>query len=113
MLSLVAVVDPHRLAELRSLAYHRAVAERLADPRVVESARARVRQWLERGHVPVYAVAWQRLLEGPVEELRAALEADTEAFRALRQATPFAGVIDARERWRIWARVRSEVAAQS
>ncbi|HEY5242849.1 MAG TPA: hypothetical protein VIJ22_15325 [Polyangiaceae bacterium] len=107
----MAVVDPHRLAELRSLAYHRAVAERLADPRFLESARARVREWLERGHLPLYAAEWQRLLEGPVEELRAALEADTEASRALRQATPFAGAIDARERWRIWARVREEVQA--
>jgi hypothetical protein len=112
MLSLVAVVDPHRLAELRSLAYHRAVAERLGDPRVVESARARVGQWLERGHMPSYAAAWQRLLEGPVEELRAALEADSETSRALRQASPFAGAIDARERWRIWAQVRDDVAAR-
>jgi hypothetical protein len=112
MLSVVAVVDPHRLAKLRSLAYHRAVGERLVvNPRVLESARARVGQWLERGHLPLYAAEWQRLLEGPVEELRAALEADTEASRALRQATPFAGAIDARERWRIWARVREEVEA--
>ncbi|HEY3820867.1 MAG TPA: hypothetical protein VGL81_27070 [Polyangiaceae bacterium] len=105
----MAVVDPHRLAELRSLAYHRAVAERLGEPRVLESARARVRSWLEHGDMAHYAREWQRLLDGPVEELREALQADEERSRALRQASPFAGAVDPRERWRIWARVRNEV----
>jgi hypothetical protein len=41
---MLSSMDPHRLAEQRSLAYHRAVLERLErDPSLVERARRRVR----------------------------------------------------------------------
>jgi hypothetical protein len=100
-------VDPHRLAEARSLAMHRVIAERLrGDPRWLERARERVAGWMAQGRSPYYAAAWQRLLESPIEEICAMLVADTEEARALRQATPFAGAIGPRERWSIWARVR-------
>jgi hypothetical protein len=33
----------------------------------------------------------------------------SEIGRELRQTTPFAGVIDARTRWRVWRSVREEL----
>ena len=103
-------VEAHRLAEERSLAYHRLVAARIvADPAILDRARRYVRAWLERGTAPHYARHWDRILRGSIDDIRALLVADTEEGRALRQSTPFAGVIDPRERWRIWKETRDRV----
>jgi hypothetical protein len=100
-------VNAHRLAEDRSLALHCVIAERIArDPSILERARERVATWIAEGRAPHYARAWQLVLAGPAAEVIRTLVADTEEGRALRQATPFAGVVEPRERWRIWARVR-------
>jgi hypothetical protein len=102
-------VDAHRLAEERSLALHRAVLARIdEDPSVLERARANVKAMLAEGRSLHYARAWDELLTGPAGRLRDILVADTEDARALRQATPFAGVVGARERWAIWKRVREQ-----
>ena len=101
-------MDPHHLAEETSLALHGAVAERLAqDPALVARARERVRCWLAEGAVArPYAEGWRDLLDGPLDGLCAFLEDDGERARAFRQVSPFAGVLDPRERWRIWRAVR-------
>lgn len=98
----------HQLAEERSLALHRAIADRLAtDPTVLDRARARVRRWLETGEVALYwAREWDAVLSRSAHEIHAVLVGEDEHARALRQVTPFAGVIDARTRWRIWREVR-------
>ncbi len=94
----------HRTADLRSLALHREVARRLrADPRLLDAAKSRVARWAsERTVSSGYVAAWRALLDGPLDELLTTLEVDNEHATALRQASPFAGVLDARERWKIW-----------
>ena len=101
-------MNAHRLAEERSLAFHRAVADKLAsDPETLERARARVRHWLESAEVsPHWARAWDEVLSRPLSEIRDLLVNESEEARALRQVTPFAGAIDPRTRWRIWREVR-------
>jgi hypothetical protein len=101
-------VDAHRLAELRSIALHRAVSERVRrDASLLDAARMRVARLRDAGTLhPEYAAAWERALSLPLDELCALLVLDTEQARALRQCTPFAGVIDARDRWRIWRETR-------
>lgn len=101
-------MNAHRLAEERSLALHRAVADKLVtEPEALERARARVRRWLESAEVsPHWARAWNEVLSRPLPEIRAFLVDESEGARALRQVTPFAGVIDPRTRWRIWREVR-------
>jgi len=102
------VIDLHRLAEERSLELHRLVAERVrADPACLQEARARVEGWLREPSIhPHYPRAWKRLLDGPLAELLSTLTDLGEHARALRQATPFAGYVDHRTRWRIWREVR-------
>lgn len=97
-------MDPHQLAERRSLLLHRAIADRLrADPSLLLSVAERVEDWRRRGLLaPPYADAWARLLEAPLAELIAVMISDTERARALRQSTPFVGIIKPRERWRLW-----------
>jgi hypothetical protein len=88
----------HRAAELRSLAYHRAVARRL-DRAGVADALVRLRRWREERRIhPRYADAWEELLTGPREQLLRMLRADDEDAAALRQSSPFAGTLDERER---------------
>jgi len=101
-------MDLHRLAEERSLAYHRAVAARLlADPALVDRARARVSTWLTSGDVHAeYARAWERILGASVHSIASSITDDSQEARALRQTTPFAGVVPPRERWAIWREVR-------
>jgi hypothetical protein len=96
-------VDPHHRSEERSIAMHRAIAAKLrSDPRILERARDRVSGWRADGSVhPTYVAAWERLLRLPLEEVVAALVDPGEQGRALRQVSPFAGALDARERWRI------------
>ena len=101
-------MDPHRLAEERSIAYHRSVARRLAsEPALLAAARARATEWSKAGErSSPYARRWVKLLALPLDRLQAALVDPSENARALRQATPFAGALDPRERWRLWREVR-------
>ena len=102
--------DLHGLAEERSLAYHRRVAELLpARPDLIATARARAQEWAASGERHArYAQEWLRLLATPLEQLLAQLVDPSQHGRDLRQATPFAGAIDPRERWRIWRDVRQQ-----
>ena len=83
------------------MALHVAVAARLlAQPELIEVARARVRGWLASGDRP-YAREWSELLQLPLSQLCEAIVERGERAVALRQCSPFAGVLDARARWRI------------
>lgn len=106
-------IDPHRLAEERSLAAHRLIASRLTDePHLLEMARTRVDGWLaNRSVAHRYAEAWRAILAADLDAITAALIDPSERGRALRQCTPFAGAIDPRTRWRIWAQVRAQFEA--
>lgn len=96
-----AAPQGHRSAELRGLAYHRAVADRL-DDEVVADALVRLRRWTAEGRVhPRYADAWERLLTGSRARLAAALRADDDEAAALRQSSPFAGTLSEDERRRV------------
>ncbi len=99
-------MDLHRLAEQRSLAYHRIVADRLiADPGLLTRARARVADWMTTEPQADYVRAWADLLSRPLPEITRFLVDDGERARELRQSTPFAGALDARERWKLWREV--------
>ncbi len=101
--------NQHRLNDLRSLAIHAVVADRIrAEPGLLERPRARVREWLETGSThPHYAQAWAELLNGPLDQLLALLRDEGERAIALRHCSPFAGIVDPRSRWRIWRDVEA------
>jgi hypothetical protein len=103
----------HALADARSLAMHRLIAERLEhEPQLVAAALRRVQAWLAEGRMhPEYAKAWTAVLEGPLERLLDMLRDPGEKGCALRQCTPFVGVLDQRTRLRIWRDVRERMAS--
>jgi transcriptional regulator with XRE-family HTH domain len=93
----------------RSLAFHRAIAQRfLAEPEVVRSkARGNLvvmREANDDGSATGYFDQWEVLLDGPEADLVAVLLRSDEPARALRQVTPFAGVLTPEERSRIYDR---------
>ncbi len=99
-------LDRHEVAQLRSLAYHRALAERLRRP-MVDDARGVLWQWREGGKIdPRYASRWQEVLDQPLPEIRRVLGADTPQARDLRQNSPFAGMLSEPERRKILATVK-------
>lgn len=99
----------HRLAEARSLAYHAAIAARLRrDPAMLDTARARVRAWLDLVPAPGhYAREWATILDATPESIAEFLVDDGERARELRQSTPFAGMLSPQERWKIWRETRA------
>lgn len=101
-------MDLHHLAEERSVAYHRRIAEFfLADPQVLEAARKRVQDWFAASdHPPFYARKWAEVLAGPPASIAAFLVDRGELATELRQSSPFAGALKPRERWRIFRETR-------
>jgi hypothetical protein len=96
------MAEGHRVSELRSIAFHRLVAERL-DDEVLATARQRVHGWISAGGpVPtLWAERWRDVLSRPEPEIARLLTEDSERMRELRQVTPFAGAVEPGERWRI------------
>lgn len=101
-------MDRHRLAEERSVAYHRVIAGRLGDqPAILDAARRRVAGWLaDSAAAPAAAARWAVVLAGEPSAIAAFLAERSEAADELRQSSPFAGALGPRERWQIWREVR-------
>ena len=97
--------------EMKALALHTAVAERLRhEPSLVSLARERVR-WLRRRNPAGsgYYNDWERLLDGPLPPLLDMMVSRSERACALRQESPFADLVDQRERARIYRLVVQEL----
>jgi len=92
----------HLSAERLSLAYHRAVAQRL-DRAVVDDARHRLRRWRREGRIDSrYADRWEQLLRSPLPTIRRVIARDSQDARDLRQNSPFAGTLTTQERRRVF-----------
>src|SRR5579864_5368035 len=96
----------HQRIDERSLALHRAIADKLrARPELIDIARDNLDRWsaAETRSQP-YWDAWREILSRPLPEILSLLGEESERMTALRQATPFAGVLEPAERWAIYAR---------
>lgn len=97
--------DFHSLADARSWALHEEVAVRILEqPQLVLRARVRVEGWMSQPAEHPYASAWNELLLLPSQELQEALKDKGDRMCMLRQASPFAGALDAATRWKILKR---------
>lgn len=108
-------MDAHRLAEERSVSYHRAIAERLGrEAEVLDTARRRVEGWLAAaGEPPFYARKWADILARDAAEIAAFLVERSELATELRQSSPFAGALRPGERWKIWRETRDRLSSTS
>lgn len=93
--------NDHRQADLRGLAYHRAVAKRLT-PSMVDAARRRLDRWRADGRVhPRWADEWEHVLTQPLDRIAKVIGEDSQHAADLRQSSPFAGTLSDHERQQI------------
>lgn len=95
----------HRLAEARSLALHCLIARKIgAEPALLGVARRNLEAWLARyGDSPPRALEdWRAILRRPWREVAALITDPGDDAARLRQSSPFAGVLSAAERRRVY-----------
>jgi hypothetical protein len=110
----------HIRIDERSIALHRAVAERIrGNPKLMEEAILNLQRHLKLSfsdsRKPVSPlVEWQELLENQsLEETLDFMVSNSERAIRLRQSSPFAGILTPQERWRIYEAYRPGTYYQS
>lgn len=100
----------HQEIDARSLELHRLVAAKVRrDPALLEHVRRTLRRWREpgdRSRSDPYLAEWERLLDQGLEPLLATAVEDSERAAALRQCSPFTGILSPKERFaflKAWA----------
>jgi hypothetical protein len=101
---------PHDRMERRSLELHRAIAAKLRQqPELLQIAHDNLDRWSRPGHrSQPYLDTWREMLAGPLDAVLAAMTEETPRMTELRQSSPFAGVLDPKERWHIYDTFEAE-----
>ncbi len=91
---------PDWTGQERIIALHRAIAAKLlANPALLEQVRENVERQAPYAKRPApYMDAWRAILKLEAAEIARLLVEDSERMRALRQCTPFGGVLTPQER---------------
>jgi hypothetical protein len=94
------VASGHAIADLRSRALHLEVGRKLLrQPGLLEKARSRLAKMrITMPYAKSYVERWEDLISGPLEAVLQVLGADDEDAKALRHASPFAGLLSEQER---------------
>src|ERR1043165_9381490 len=100
----------HARIDRRSIELDRAIADKLrSDASVLVVARGNLDRWTKmQGRSQPYWDAWREILERPLPEVLQLLEENSERMTAMRQATPFTGILTPAERWAIYSRFSRE-----
>lgn len=101
----------HQDIDRRSIALHQAVAEKLRqDPSLLAIALANLDSWETRGagHAQPYLEAWRQIIGSGVDHCLQVMVEDSERSTALRQSSPFAGVLTDAERLAIFQAFRDD-----
>lgn len=107
----VHFVPPLKREDRRSLAYHRAVVRKLRSAPGSGLAKARRNLdvlWEKHPAARGLFALWRQWLELPLEELIDRFLDSSLLARDMRQVTPFAGLLSAKERAEILAELRSK-----
>lgn len=113
--AIVDFVPPLTREDRRSLAVHRAIAERLEEDPVAVLRRARrtlARMSRQHPHARRLFSIWRGILDRPVAEIAEVLMDPRPLARELRHVTPFAGVLTAPERADVYGHFASSDAAR-
>lgn len=100
----------HRIIEARSLAMHCLAAQKIArNPALLAQVRQMLSTWRSRygSATPRALDEWEAILRLPWPQIAAFMTDPGERAARLRQSSPFAGVLSARERERVYAAFRS------
>jgi hypothetical protein len=105
-----ALYSSHRRLDARSLAMHALIAEKIrTDPQLVDVARNNLERWSARwpNKAPAWFEEWRQILRWQWPRIAALLTEQSEHAIRLRQSSPFAGVLNAEERKRIYEAFRT------
>jgi hypothetical protein len=100
----------HRLLEARSLAMHTVIAQKIErNPRLLEVPRDNLKRWRARweDEPPAWHGEWCAIMGRPWTEIAALITEPSEEAARLRQSSPFAGILSAAERRRIYEAFRA------
>lgn len=89
---------------------HAVIAEKIRnDPRLLNIARGNLKRWRKRWahETPAWFREWDEILIWPWPRIAALITEQSENAVRLRQSSPFAGVLDAKERMRIYEAFRT------
>ena len=95
----------HRLLDARSLAMHCKIAQKISrDPELLNVAKENLARWSQKaaGKEPRYLQEWREILERPWPEIADFITSISDDAIRLRSSSPFAGVLSAEERKRIY-----------
>lgn len=97
-------ISDHLRIDARSLALHRLIAAKLlADPSLLDVARANVHRWQAGDAGPALALAeWEQILAGSPDEIARLITDTSETATRLRQSSPFTGILTDAERAAIY-----------
>lgn len=104
------VYSPHRLLEARSLAMHAVIAQKIErDPKLLDVPRNNLKRWITRWEdaAPAWYHEWRGIMDRPWPEIAGIITEPSEQGARLRQSSPFAGVLSAAERKRIYEAFRA------
>lgn len=100
----------HQLHEIRSLAMHALIAEKIDHDRTLLAIPKRnLRRWRARfpDTPPNWWLEWSRILQRPWQDIAALLIDPGEHARRLRQSSPFVGILTPEQRRQIHAALRA------
>ena len=102
----------HRLLEARSLAMHAVIAQKIdRDPKLLDVPRNNLKRWNARwdneAPAPKWYGEWRAIMKLPWLEIAAIITEPSEQGARLRQSSPFAGILSAAERKRIYEAFRA------
>jgi hypothetical protein len=104
-----SIYSSHRLIEARSLAMHAVIAAKIErDSSLLDIPRNNLLRWRARWdeRVPAWFNEWVGILDRPWPQVAAVITEPSENGARLRQSSPFAGVLTAAERRRIYEAFR-------
>jgi hypothetical protein len=100
----------HRILDARSLAMHCKIVQKIShDPRLLKKAKANLSRWSAKidGPKPRYLEEWQEILEKPWPTIAEMMTSMSEDATRLRSSSPFAGILNDKEREQIYAAFRA------
>jgi len=100
----------HRLLEARSLAMHAVIAQKIErDPALLDVPHNNLKRWRARWETeaPAWYGEWCGIMNRPWPEIASIITEPSEEGARLRQSSPFAGVLSAAERKRIYEAFRA------
>jgi len=100
----------HQEIDARSLELHRLIAAKVRrEPELLDRVRLTLQRWRDPGNpsrAEPYLAEWDQLMAQGLEPVLAAATEESERTAALRQCSPFAGILSSAERFaflKAWA----------